>query len=184
MLQHIELHICQTQLIKGFHDRELNLSHVELSLLLFIFVVAQALQIFFDLLLKLKVSNFSITVLHLTSKSHHRMLILPFLRLSLSVIIISCSWIHPLPVFLVLLFPSLDLERLLQQIVMIHQLEILEEVGVSLSHVAGSVAHDSEEHLCLVVGHHEHLDVLSLHLFKALILTEQTLLLDLDSEFL
>ena len=42
-----------------------------------------------------------------------------------------------------------------------------------------TISHDSEKGLCLKVGDHQHLDVISLNLINRLVCTENALLLDL-----
>lgn len=63
---------------------------------------------------------------------------------------------------LVELLPSIDLNRLLKEIVVVHQLEVLQVVSMSLAHAISPVSHHSEEDLSLQVWGHQHLEVVSL----------------------
>ena len=82
------------------------------------------------------------------------------------------------------LFPCFDLERFLEQVVVVHQLEELQEVGVRLTNATCAVCHRPKEHLSFQVGHHEHLQVLSLYIADCLVCAEDVLPLDLQDEFL
>ena len=86
--------------------------------------------------------------------------------------------------FLVHLFPCFDLERFLEQVVVVHQLEELQEVGVRLTNATCAVRHRPKEHLSFQVGHHEHLQVLGLYIADCLVCAEDVLPLDLQDEFL
>ena len=82
------------------------------------------------------------------------------------------------------LFPCFDLERFLEQVVVVHQLEELQEVGVRLTNATCAVCHRPKEHLSFQVGHHEHLQVLGLYIADCLVCAEDVLPLDLQDEFL
>ena len=82
------------------------------------------------------------------------------------------------------LFPCFYLEWFLEQVVVVHELEILQEEGVRLSNATCAVCHRSKEHLSLQVGHHEHLQVLGLYVADCLVCAEDVLPLDLQDEFL
>ena len=66
----------------------------------------------------------------------------------------------------------------LQQIVMLHKLEVLQVVGVGLANALTAVVHKSEEDVSLKTGHHQHFQVFSLNIFDFFIVTENRLLLD------
>lgn len=66
----------------------------------------------------------------------------------------------------------------LQQIVMLHKLEVLQVVGVGLAYALTAVVHKSKEDVSLKTGHHQHFQVFSLNIFDFFIVTENRLLLD------
>ena len=112
------------------------------------------------------------------------MLNILLLRLFFLVIVVANPTIGPLPMFLVQHFPSLDLQRLLKHIVVVHELQELEIVGVGLAHAVCPIRHCSEENLSLQIRYHKHLEVLCLNFANCLVRAEETLLLYFHGQLL
>ena len=71
MRKHVEFHFSQLQLLKCLHNREFDLHYEKLALHLFVPVVLQRVQICFQLLLQLVLSNLGITIFKLRCQLHH-----------------------------------------------------------------------------------------------------------------
>lgn len=176
VLEHLNLHIGETELLERFHYGQLKLSHIEVAFHLLVLVVAHSIQICFESFLELEVGDFGVPVLHLSSQHHHGVVRCASL-LFLFVVIVRGT--GPFSMLLVECFPRSNLQRFLKEVIMVHELKELEVVSVGLPHPLSSVGHLSEENLSLKVGHHQHLEVISLDLANGLIRTENTLLLNL-----
>ena len=100
MFEHVQLHVSQAHLLERLHNRELNLGHEEIALHLLILVVSQSVQVRFQLLLELEVSDLCISVFHLAGQYNHWVFLGSFLRLFFFVVVIkSGPWIETLSVF-------------------------------------------------------------------------------------
>ena len=138
------------------------MSLVKLAFGLLILVVFESVQICFDLLFKLVSCNFGLTVLALFLE--HLSLFFDGLFLVDRVVLGLSS----VGVILVHLLPQLDL-TFIQKSVVVHQLEVLQEVGVPFLDAFVPVLHEPHQNLGLVVGDHQQFDVLSVDVAEFLV---------------
>jgi len=142
MIQKLHLLEDQSELLEGSHNRMLQLSHVELSLLVLIFVVSEHVQLRLNVFLALEHGDLIISVDKVVEVDRAVQCDL-FATLLLFVLIIGFLS-HELP---------LDFLVLVKLLVMIHQLEVLEVERLCELDPLAPVVHHPVQCVGLVVRH-------------------------------
>ena len=182
VFEHIHLHLSHVQLLKAFQNRELDLHQVELSLHRLVFIVLERVEVSFDLFLQLVLGNLCISIFHWTRQHHHWIVLCCWLVVVLLFLVFEISRLHLLLVSLVELFPLFALV-LLHHLVVLHQFQVLEIVGVRSLDAFFSFVHDPEECLSFIERNHEELDMLSVDVLEFFVGWEDVLAFDLFDEF-
>lgn len=131
--QHLQLELGHLQSVECFKDGILNLSLIELTLHGLVLVVLESIQVCLDLLLQLVGSDlgFSVFVLLLEQSC---------LASDFVFVIGSVHRTSSIRVILVHCFPELDL-ALVKQVIVVHQLQVLQVVGVAFLDRLVTVCH-------------------------------------------
>jgi len=81
MLEHVHLHLCAAELVKRRHDSQLDLAEVKFTLLLFVLVVAESINVRFKQLFEPVIGNFGITIFIGTHEQGHGIRLFALLNL-------------------------------------------------------------------------------------------------------
>jgi len=167
--QDVCLHVSHADLVKGLEDTQLNLSFVKLALAHFVLAVFESFQISFDCLLEFVVRNLRVSVFKLRCQQNYRVFFvrIGFLRLS-SLRFVEMPLVNYLPCLRLGLF---------QQIVVVHELQVLQVEGVRELNAVSAVVHHAVQHFSLVEGDHQQFHVLSRDFRKGLVARKSTLTL-------
>ena len=142
VIQKLHLLEDQSELLKSSHYRMLQLSQVELPLLVLIFVVSEHVQLSLNVFLALEHADLFISVDEVVEV--HRAIHCDRLALTLLFFLIIGFLRHEFP---------LNLLILVKLLVMIHQLEVLEVERLCELHSLAPVVHNPVQCVGLIVRH-------------------------------